>query len=181
LLWRLQLDGDPVQRRTYRNFIRYPALHGAGRPGSSARNFKPGQGVSPSSSEHGMITSLSMCSDKVSSSLIVACGMESGDLYLHDCRYLATIHSTGQKSDIHLSEKVQKGDALAIKTPCGHPSTPPTTGMSLLSQYLAGLIAEKKQDARQFDYKAPVTICVTQAFVGTNFDCGPYHLRKQRS
>lgn len=104
-----------------------------------------------------MITSLSMCSNKVASSLIVACGMESGDLYLHDCRYLATIHSTGQKSDIHLSEKVQKGDALAIKTPCGHPSTPPTTGMSLLSQSLAGLSAEQKQDARQFDYKAPVT------------------------
>jgi hypothetical protein len=117
-------------------------LHGAGRPGSSARNFKPVQGVSLSSSEHGMITSLSMCSNKVASSLIVACGMESGDLYLHDCRYLASIHSTGQKNDIHLSEKVQKGDALAIKTPYGHPSTPPTPGMSLISQSLSGLSAE---------------------------------------
>jgi hypothetical protein len=96
-------------------------LHGAGRSCSSARNFKPVRGVSPSSSEHGMITSLSMCSNKISSSLIVACGMENGDLYLYDCRYLATIHSTGQKSDIYLSEKVQKGYALAIKTPYGHP------------------------------------------------------------
>jgi hypothetical protein len=78
--------------------------------------------------------------------------MESGDLYLDDCRYLATTHSTGLKNDTHLSEKVQKGDALAIKTPYGHPSTPPTSGMYLLSQSLSGLSAEQKQDARQFDY-----------------------------
>jgi len=58
-------------------------LHGAGRPGSASRNHDCGTGRK----EHGMLTSLSMVISRKGIP-IVACGMESGEIYFHDCRVL---------------------------------------------------------------------------------------------
>ena len=62
-------------------------VHGAGCPGSAARNYRP---IDSEHREHGMLTSLSM-SIAQSGTPILGCGMESGEIYFHDCRALRAI------------------------------------------------------------------------------------------
>jgi WD40 repeat protein len=61
-------------------------IHGAGRPGSTSRNRS--HKMDNTIKEHGMLTSLSMAITAKEGIPIVACGMESGDIYFHDCRML---------------------------------------------------------------------------------------------
>jgi len=61
-------------------------IHGAGRPGSTSRNRS--HKMDNTIKEHGMLTTLSMAITANGGIPIVACGMESGDIYFHDCRML---------------------------------------------------------------------------------------------
>ena len=100
-------------------------LHGAGRPGSGARNHNS------QLPEHGMITSLAMCLSE--GKLIVACGMESGDLYFHDCRF----PKSGQKN--LFGEPTQYSDTLRQDAAEDKKASPfqPSKGVSLLGQALS--------------------------------------------